>query len=357
MNYLKFIFLLLFITSCNNDKIPYKKAELTQSKIDSLLYKVQVEDFVRKLKYPALKNYELNKSITKHNLLKEFKLKPINEFDRDSRFDIDSFTKIIADSLNISKSFYKADFDNNGLTDLLIIGDNQCVSGGNGSYDFSIFSFMNFGKDSIIPINLIKTEDYSSFVPKITNNRNEPILQIHLPGRYHWFDKFKISKDQRVELVYKFGTFIEFNASPKKYKIEKIELFNEHCHWKCSVFDLIINNEQHAIFNAKEGNAINENSHGPEYNSEDNIDIKGIFKATIKKKNYDQLINLLNYIDFPNMENSYSDGRMHSRNCTLKITYDSGKIKNIKDYGMSGTYGLRKAYDILFDLRFNQDWE
>ena len=41
----------------------------------------------------------------------------------------------------------------------------------------------------------------------------------------------------------------------------------------------------------------------------------------------------------------------------LKIIYSSGKIKTISDYGASGSYGLKKVYKLLFDLRQNQNWK
>lgn len=62
-------------------------------------------------------------------------------------------------------------------------------------------------------------------------------------------------------------------------------------------------------------------------------------------------------MDFPNLENTYALNRSHTTDCVLKITYGDGKTKEIKDYGMLGTYGLMKVYEIIFDLRFNQEWK
>ena len=39
------------------------------------------------------------------------------------------------------------------------------------------------------------------------------------------------------------------------------------------------------------------------------------------------------------------------------VTYDNGKVKSIRDYGLLGTYGLDRVYQLLFELRENQKWE
>ncbi|MFT3796481.1 hypothetical protein [Flavobacterium sp.] len=100
----------------------------------------------------------------------------------------DSIGKIIADSLGINKNFYKADFDNNGYTDLLIIGDNHTCWGTNGSCDFSSFVLMNFEKDSINAID-IKNNHHSFIVPRIIYENKQPFLEINIPAILHWRTK------------------------------------------------------------------------------------------------------------------------------------------------------------------------
>ena len=45
------------------------------------------------------------------------------------------------------------------------------------------------------------------------------------------------------------------------------------------------------------------------------------------------------------------------QDCTLKVVYDNNKVKEVRDYGLIGTFGLKKLYQQLFELRFNQDWK
>ena len=264
--------------------------------------------------------------------------------------------------MNITKSYYKKDFDNNGYTDLLIIGDNKgCYGGGmepNSSRfcDFSVYTLMNFGNDSIIPIDLmVRAMRHISIVPKIAYIDNHPIIEIHKPGEYHWIEKRKITENSKIQLTYKFNSFIEYNENPKEYHIEKIEFETENSFGECPFFKLTINNNKSATFEAISGNSLCLNT--IEYYNDSIPKVKRTFKTNLINENYSQLINILNYMDFPNMENRYAMNSMHTGDCKLKITYDNEKVKTIEDYGMFGTYALNKIYEILFDLRFNQEWQ
>lgn len=58
-------------------------------------------------------------------------------------------------------------------------------------------------------------------------------------------------------------------------------------------------------------------------------------------------------MDFTNLEKDYAVGWTDDQSCTLKIVYDNNKTKVIEDYGLIGTFGLKKLYQQLFELRFN----
>ena len=350
---------LLFLVSLNCQKKDYKpefiRAEIIPSKIDSLNSKEKVEEYIRGLRFPIIEDFEQQKLDVAHNYLEKFELKKIAEFNR----EFDSITKIIADSLNISESFYRMDIDNNGFTDLIIIGDNKGCDGGPDNFDqscdFSVYCFMNFGEDNIQPIDLILDNSvHKSVVPKFSRIKNFPILEIHEPAEFNW-RKEKISDYKIFELTYVLGSLIEYNDNPKKHNIEKIEFKTEISGYKHPLFEISIKNDQTALLVAEYGNSIYENT--KVYFRDTIPELKGKFITKIKKTDYYNLINLLNYMDFPRMNNQYSLNILHSNDCYLKITYDNGKVKEINDYGMVGTYGLRRVYELLFDLRFNQNWK
>ena len=214
---------------------------------------------------------------------------------------------------------------------------------------------MNYGNDSIKPFDLVVRPLDNSIVPKFSKKYGQPILEIHKPADYHWIEKKKISKNRVIDLIYKFNLFLEYNKNPKNYNIEKIEFETEDCFGVCPYFKLIINNDKSATFNAISGNSIYEKT--SRYGDDNMPEIKGIFKTKLNDQEYNQLISILNYLDFPNMQNKYSIDRLHSSYCKIKITYDNQMTKSIEDYGMCGTYGLMNIYTTLFNIRFNQEWK
>ena len=262
----------------------------------------------------------------------KFEIKPIGEFS--SRYDKNDSCKRISDSLDITKSFYKSDFDNNGLTDILAIGN---------YYDFNIFVLMNLGNDSLKLNRLTRRSFQNCVFPKIIN---DTLIDYHYRTEPDWTTKEK-PKLTKKTLIYKFGDFIEFNENPKKYEIEKIEYQTSMCFGTCPKFRLEINENRKAVFDAEN------------YNREtrESKEVQGKFETTIDEKYYSQLIDLLNYIDFPNLKDNYSVNWTDDQSCTLKITYNNREIKEIKDYGLIGTYGLDRLYQLLFELRFNQNWK
>jgi len=246
--------------------------------------------------------------------------------------------KKIADSLNITKSFYKADFDNNGLTDILVIGK---------YYGLNIFVVMDFGENNLKLYNLKKNYFPYCIVPKISKIGNKTVINYYYEKEHSWLNLKKKFEIIKKTWVYKFGDFVEYNYNPKEYNIEKIEYETTPCFGFCSVFTIKIDQSKNAIFNAKMYNR--KGRKGKE--------IKGIFQTKIKENDYSKIVQLLNYIDFPNLKDNYSVGWTCDQSCILTVTYNNGKVKKINDYGLKGTSGLINLYGLMFNLRFNQDWK
>ena len=163
----------------------------------------------------------------------------------------------------------------------------------------------------------------------------------------NWRDKEQSSALQYIDLTFKYGDFVEYNSNPKSYSIEKIEYQTTMCYGTCPKFYISILKDKSSIFKAE---AYNRELRNPK-------EIKGVFNTTLSDTSFLEIINLLNYIDFPNLNDNYAVGWTDDQTCTLTITYDNGQTKAIKDYGLIGTYGLDKLYQLLFDLRFNQNWK
>ena len=284
---------------------------------------------------------------------KKFELKKISEFNRGRGYeDEDKICIKIADSLGIDKSFYEVDFDNNGLLDYLVIGDNHNCSGDNNtSCDFSSMVLMKFPKDSVKSFHLIKSHS-GCIVPKIVRNGSTNLLEIYNQKRGVWSEKG--NNIEKNTLIYKFDEFIDFNKNPIKQNIEKIEYSAAGCYGTCPVFELTINKNKSSVFIAKQYNfgTVEERRKQISNNKDE-----GIFKTEIKEQNFNEIINLLEYMNFEALENKYSVNWTDDQRSFLKITYNNGKVKIIEDYGLIGTYSLKKLYQLLFNLRKNQNWK
>ena len=247
----------------------------------------------------------------------------------------------LAKGLTINRSFQKADFDRNGYTDLLSIGKKQEF--------LNISVVMNYGNDSLRLIELTPTPFSRCALPFIDTIENHPVIRYFQWKTYETKNGYeeKLTEDT---LVFKFGGFIEYNPHPARYTITEIDLQTGICNGYCPVFHLKINENREAVLEAEAFNI----------NRKTGKEIKGIYKTNISEKDYEQLVNLLNYIDFLNLRDHYYVTRTDAQSINLSITYrdqeGQERQKRIFDYGKAGTFGLIRLYEILFALRFTQNW-
>lgn len=220
-----------------------------------------------------------------------------------------------------AKSWTKADFDNNGFTDILIIGDSGnwsvvVLDKGNNNFIFKSITKGFFQNCSLPVVRKTPNQTFIDYL-EIANQLNPTIL------------------------TYKFGDFVETNDSPQTHKIEKIEYKTSGCFGTCPIFELAIDSNRQAAYKPIA------------YNKKK----KGTFKGIIRNFEYNELVGLLNYIDFANLKDSYSVSWTDDQSSVLTVTYDGGKIKKTSDYGLIGTFGLSRVYEMLFELRETQSWK
>ncbi|MGE8556309.1 MAG: DUF6438 domain-containing protein [Chryseobacterium jejuense] len=238
--------------------------------------------------------------------------------------------KSTGDSLNF-RPWIKEDFDQNGLTDLLLTGNTK-----DGPKTICILDMGNeFNTKKITRGSLYEPCAFVTTKEGKIEYKSEKIL-----SRNGYFSNL-----QTDYLMYKFGEFIEENRNPKRHNILEIEFDASPCYGKCASFTLKILSNRDVEWLAKRDNHVNFH------------DYSGAYKAKISQEQYKELTEILNYIDFENLDENYSVGHTDSATGTLKVTYDNLKTKNISDYGMMGTRGLQKLYKILFDLRGSAEWK
>ncbi|WP_291146899.1 DUF6438 domain-containing protein [Flavobacterium sp. UBA7680] len=280
----------------------------------------------------------------------KFELKKIHDFppERDAQ---DSICRRIGDSLKINEYYYKADFDNNGLTDFLLIGDDyNCDESRSISCNFSSLVMMKFPKDSVKIYNL--NIGGGCIIPKIVKRNNQTILEVY--NRRRGILNAKGNNVVQHTLIYKYDGFIDYNEEYAKHSIEKIEFSTFGCYGTCPVFLLVIDKERNSTFFAERFNFGSEEEKMKKMTS---YNREGTFKTVIKQENYNQILGLLEYMNFANFKNENMGYEEDSGNSILKITYDNGKEKIIENNGSIGNYSLDRLFDLLSELRFNQKWE
>jgi hypothetical protein len=230
----------------------------------------------------------------------------------------------------------KADFDGNGYTDILITGYSD---------DPFAVCIMDSGNNSFFLRWITRRSFQNTVLPLVTAIEGMPaIMYYHYPNNANYSDDTtQIDCDT---LVYKFGDFVEYCGKPETHDISKIEYSTSLCFGSCPSFTLTINNKKAGVLNAKQFNT-----------DEHNHEMKGFYDVIIDEASYTEIINLLNYTGFARLADNYRVNWTDDQTCTLKITYDNGKVKTISDYGLLGSFGLGNLYKKLFNIRFNQNWQ
>lgn len=216
--------------------------------------------------------------------------------------------------------FFKIDIDNNGLTDLIIYSYRKLfVVLDNGKSNYTV-RYLDNGTFSLNNATLISID--TTLIPRkiIIQQREKPESQIDT-------------------LIFKFNNFIEYNSNPTKdFSFEKITIKTNQCFGTCPIFEMTINKDRTATYKAIM------------YNDE-----TGEFKSIIPISQFDELIELLNYLQLDKFQNNYEVNWTDDQTVSTEISYN-GKSKTISDYGEIGTFGLSRLYSKLFSWRKVIQW-
>ena len=212
-----------------------------------------------------------------------------------------------------SSPWIKADFNNDGYTDLLVTGDTEY-----GDYVFAIEDSMGCK---------YKTQ----FIQQVFTNC--VISKVHTIDRYNavFVNYFSPGDNDTVQYfwhtniyVHEFDGFIEYNPTPTNYSIQKVEFSTTPCYGDCPVFDMTM--DEHGNLDCQYKKF--------EYkgNWPDLKNFKLVTKhSDISQEEYLYLSRLLNYTDFTIYKSgsfdelSRGDFPVH----TLKITYDKNRVKTL----------------------------
>jgi len=225
----------------------------------------------------------------------------------------------------IDFKFIKLDFNKDGLTDILI----------NGIY---LYAIIDKGGRNNFEENYIGGRHFNCQLLSIDTSKTLPIIVVQKDNDYD------NETDQDIvftpdTLVNIHGGFIEYNSAPGQIDFRELKITTSPCFGTCPIFELTIKNNKQAIYNAKEYNKLT-----------------GIYKSNIDDKVFADLLGLLDYINIYTLKNNYEISWTDNPSIDIEIKYN-GLTKKIHDYGLEGTFGLKRLYEVLYKLRATQDWE
>jgi len=218
-------------------------------------------------------------------------------------------------------TFHKVDLDGNGQTDLMV--ESNYLFAVTDKHDLVM---VDHGGFTFYRYTLLKIEK----VGGDTLLRVRPRKDTELP---------QPTSEAELTLTFKFGGFIEYNSTPDHLKIESVTLSTSGCFGSCPIFTISIKADRSATYQAKQ------------FNKQ-----QGEFKGTVAPADFDRLVGIINYMRLGSLKNEYAVSWTDDQGSKLTIKYDGGKVKQISDYGMIGTYGLENLYDRFFELRGSQKW-
>lgn len=235
---------------------------------------------------------------------------------------------VVKEVFKINKPWSKADFDQNGLTDILVNYDNDI-------YGFRVMCILDKGNK--YEVKLISNSDFDIYLfPIVQENK----IKCYILNNY-----LRAIIPKQFNLIYKFNDFIEENKNPTNYKIEKIE-FTFQSGWGLGEYDdlyLTIDSDRKANWLSKR------------YKISNNNKVKKQFKTVITEDKYNEIIDLINYSEFEKV--NYDKSACYDCDVvSLKITYNNGQTKVIDDNNLDEKFILKKIYDLLLELKKNQKW-
>jgi len=216
------------------------------------------------------------------------------------------------------KNWEKADFNEDGLTDLSVILY---------WYNYGLYVIMDTGNDDFRLIQLSYNIHEKCKLIKPIISKGQQLL---------------LFTEKRVidTLIYRYYGFIELNRNPIDYGIDSIEFRTGACYNNCPVFSIRIDKNRNAVYEA--------GMYSPK---------QGKFSSALEYDKSEAIFDLIKYMDVKKLNDTYSVSWPDDQTCWLTVKFSDGTIKVIRDYGLKGTFGLRMLYSIFLDLRMTQEWK
>lgn len=290
--------------------------------IDKITTDQQALEFVNK--YPISKEHDFNYSIQLN--------KPLRGISKDTSDKTFPAFHI----------FEKADFDNNGYTDLLFNGYSSFMDS-EYSTRTSLLIFA-YGNDSFSVQHLSNFLPYAFFSASLLLEGNKNLITI----RYAIWDTIADSlylKTGTDTLIAFRGNLIE-KRTASIYPIEKINYYlkTQILIQRAPGFTLTLQSDSSWLMQEV---YTDDGSHWNE--------VLSVCKTPPDV--WTHLCELFNQMNFTGMNDVYDiQGSLHAY-CIFEINYDKGKTKKISDYNLPATFGLEVIEQLLFNYFSTQKWK
>jgi hypothetical protein len=353
-----FIIILAVIFSCN-EKLEKRVGILQKTRIDSVTTESELSEFAQK----------------SDSSLSDFCYITPQLYEKD--FYSTSKLKQNLDTMFPKSNFIKADFDNNGYTDIIITGE--------VGFYYSVIALMSYGNNKYSTILLTLPDFPTQFpvYPKIVFINEVPAIELYTRGSFCLKQENQIIKNT---LIYKHNTFLDYNENPQERAISKIEFRRTGCDGRCPVFNLTlqadsISNFRAIAYNYKPSREIiikkvfkatkgindakervkiaNNIIHQEVIKAKDSFafdEIQGNFEIKFKEKDFEEICQIIDYLNFDKLNKGCDIMATGSEVSFLKIYFKDGTSKTISLPRIE-VRGLSLLYHKLSDLRFNQKWK
>ncbi|WP_131558222.1 DUF6438 domain-containing protein [Pedobacter frigidisoli] len=230
------------------------------------------------------------------------------------------------------KNWEKADITNDGLTDLVFIAywydyiSYALIDIGNNTFKLFRFSKSPFENCELVKPIKIGKNNYLKLYRKTS--------EIDTLNKQPFIYKTVVIIDT---LVFKFNDFIELNKPYYvKSEIESIEINTGYCFGSCPSFNLILYKDSRANFE------------GIGYTKQ-----LGKSSKRLSPEIFKELSESIQYININSLKDNYAVNWTDDQTATLTITFKDKSKKQIRDYGMQGTFGLSAIYAKLMNISTN----
>ncbi|MET4105346.1 hypothetical protein [Hymenobacter sp. UYP22] len=231
-----------------------------------------------------------------------------------------------------SQTWFKADFDHNGLPDLLVLARRRNIP--------FLFCVLDKGDKFQIERNFANgVRRRRHPVARVVHRNSQDLLEYadfagRVPGGQE-----RLRNRRSMLLAYVSGGFVEYNAHPIQRQVKEVTYESSSFYQRTTHTSIIVKGDS-----IKFWQRYTERS--------DSTQVTQIeHKRLLLPAQRQQLIQLLSYLNYSTLKGTYGSYSInHSTHVRLTIENDSGAKKQIDDINGVGTWGLRQLYILLHEL-------